>query len=112
LKAFDNKLLRLLLSTILSLTYLLSSLYSTGLALTNAFGYGTSMYPYYGQPAGGVLAAYASVAVNLLWLGFGTFVAVRVITSHMKVSRCVLILALTWLVVLPDTVIYILWGRV
>lgn len=78
------------------------------LELVLRMGHGTGMYSDYGKSTGQVVTAYSFLAVNFLWSVFGTFIALRVITGRLKLSRSVLILVVTWLVVLPITIGYLL----
>ena|SRR5437660_1254279 len=99
-----------LLFTVLYLAYLLPGLYSTlaVLELVLLMGHGSGTYSDYGKSAGEVVAAYAFLALNLLWLVFGTTMMVREFRYRIRLWRYVLVLLLAWLVVLPITYIYLL----
>src|SRR5437016_4480685 len=101
--------LRLLLSAVLYLIYLIPSLYATAAVfeLVLLMGHGVGTYSDYGRNIGEVLTAYAFLALNLLWLAWGTVVAVRVFKHRMKLFWRVLAPVLAWVIVLPITYAYL-----
>jgi hypothetical protein len=105
-----SSIVRGVLWTGLALSYFLGSLYSTlaMLELVLRMGNGTGMYSDYGKSTGEIFVACAFLGLNFLWLAIGIFIVLQGIAGHMRTSVCVAGLVLTWLVVLPVTIVYLL----
>ena len=94
---------------VLYLAFLVPSGWSVlaDLELVLNMGRDTGMYPDYGRTTGEAIWAYSFLCVSVLWLTFGTVLAVQIARGKLGAGWLVLALPIAFLVVCPANLIYI-----